>query len=79
MAVIKFLGMAVAVLALVFVIGVIFNLILDVVIIQPILNRQIFKRKLELMDILNDKISKCESIEKVAELNVDDIEKEIEK
>lgn len=62
MELINFLIFVVKVLGLIFVIGILFNLILDVVIIQPIHNREANRKKLEMVDALIKKIENGEDI-----------------
>ena len=75
MIVIEFLLFLLKVSALVFVIGILINLILDVVIIQPLWNRKANKKKLELFDVI---IEKAKNGEIVTEDMVEDLEEEIE-
>lgn len=70
---IMFLVKALEVLGLVFVIGMLFNLILDVVIIAPIHNRAAQKKKLEMMDLLLQKVKNGE-----VEIEADEVEEEVE-
>lgn len=70
---IMFLIKALEVLGLIFVIGILFNLILDVVIIQPIHNRAANKKKLEMMDLLMQKVKNGE-----VEIEADEIKEEVE-
>lgn len=70
---IMFLVKALEVLGLIFVIGILFNLILDVVIIQPIHNRAANKKKLEMMDLLMQKVKNGE-----VEIEADEIKEEVE-
>lgn len=62
MELINFLIFVVKVLGLIFVIGILFNLILDVVIIQPIHNREANRKKLEMFDALIKRIENGEDI-----------------
>lgn len=57
---IMFLIKTLEVLGLTFVIGMVFNLILDVVIIGPIHNRVAQKQKLEMMKLLMEKVKNGE-------------------
>lgn len=62
MELINFLVFLFKVFGLVFVIGLIIDLILDVVIIQPIHNRTLHRKRLELLDVIIDKVKKGEDI-----------------
>lgn len=75
MIVIKFLLFLLGVSALIFFIGILINLILDVVIIQPLWNRKANKKKLELLDVI---IEKAKNGEIVTEDVLEDVEEKIE-
>lgn len=75
MIVIDFLVFLVKVLALVFAIGFLINLILDAVIIQPIENRIVHRKRLQLIDAI---IEKERSGENVTKDTIEEIEEEIE-
>lgn len=76
MELIKFLIFVLEVFGLIFVIGLLFNLILDVVIIQPIQNRIINQKRIEFMNIINEKLKNNEDIQ-IEEVQT--LEKELEK
>lgn len=76
MELIKFLMFVIEVFGLIFVIGLLFNLILDVVIIQPIQNRILMKKRIEFMNIINEKLKNNEDIQIE---DVQTLEKELEK
>lgn len=76
MELIKFLIFVIEVFGLIFVIGLLFNLILDVVIIQPIQNRIMMKKRIEFMNIINEKLKNNEDIQIE---DVQTLEKELEK
>ncbi len=76
MELIKFLMFVIEVFGLIFVIGLLFNLILDVVIIQPIQNRIMMKKRIEFMNIINEKLKNNEDIQIE---DVQTLEKELEK
>ena len=75
MELIKALIFILEVLGLLFVIGVVINLILDVIIIDPIINRKMLIRKAKLFDLLIEKIKNGEEIPGIA---VDKVKEEIE-
>ena len=75
MELIKSLIFVLEILGLVFVIGLVVNLILDVVIIDPIMNRKMMIRKAKLFDLLIEKIQKGEDIPGIT---VDEIKEKIE-
>ena len=70
MELIGFLIFLIKVFGLIFVIGILANLILDIVIITPIETRLMEKRKRELFDILIKKIEKGEEIPSTIEFDV---------
>lgn len=75
MIVIDFLVFLAKVFGLIFVIGLLINLILDVVIIQPIENRILQRKRLELLDTI---IEKERNGETVTEDTIDELEEKIE-
>ena len=70
MELIGFLIFLIKVFGLIFVIGILANLILDIVIITPIETRLMEKRKRELFDILIKKIEKGEEIPSTIKFDV---------
>lgn len=76
MVLINSLLFVVKVLGLVFLIGLLFNLILDGIIIKPIMQRAADKKKLEILDIILDKMQNGEII---TEDDVDELEEELKK
>ena len=76
MELVKFLVYTLEVLGLVFIIGILFNLILDAVIIAPIQNRRIARQRAKMIDLVLEKMENGEDIPK---FDIDEIEKEIEK
>ena len=70
MELIGFLIFLIKVFGLIFVIGILANLILDIVIITPIETSLMEKRKRELFDILIKKIEKGEEIPSTIEFDV---------
>lgn len=76
MVLINSLWFVVKVLGLVFLVGLLFNLILDGIIIKPIMQRAADKKKLEILDIILDKMQNGEII---TEDDVDELEEELKK
>lgn len=74
MVLINSLWFVVKVLGLVFLVGLLFNLILDGIIIKPIMQRAADKKKLEILDIILDKMQNGEII---TEDDVDELEEEL--
>lgn len=74
MVLINSLWFVVKVLGLVFLVGLLFNLILDAIIIKPIMQRAADKKKLEILDIILDKMQNGEII---TEDDVDELEEEL--
>ena len=82
MELINFLIFLLKVFGLTFIIGIILNLILDVVIIDPIINRKKAKKELEMFDVVIEKMKKGEDIPNLRMVEIDNAaneEKEIEK
>lgn len=75
MELIKCLIFILEVLGLVFVIGIVINLILDVIIIEPIMKRKMIISKAKLFDLI---VEKAKNGEDILNCKVDEIEKEIE-
>lgn len=67
---VAFLILCMKILGLIFVIGLLFNLIIDLVIITPIETRLMEKKKRELFDILIKKVEKGEEIPNTIELDI---------
>lgn len=63
MELIKSLIFILEVLGLVFVIGIVVNLILDILIIEPIMNRKMLIKKAKLYDLAIEKFNEEEKIE----------------
>ena len=60
MVIINCLWFAIKVLGLVFITGLLLNLILDVIIIEPIMQRAVKRRKLKILDIIIHKMANGE-------------------
>lgn len=75
MGLIEFLIYVVKVFGLIFVIGFLFNIILDTIIINPIQNRRLENRRIKIMDIL---ITRLENGEDISEIGLEEVIKEIE-
>lgn len=77
MELINFLVFLLKACGLIFVIGILINLILDTVIINPIINRRIEMKKIKIMDMLIEKVKNGEDISKF-KIDADTLKAEIE-
>ena len=76
MVIINFLWFAIKVLGLVFITGLLLNLILDVIIIEPIMQRAVKRRKLKILDIIIHKMANGEELTKE---EVESLDEELKK
>lgn len=77
MELINFLVFLLKASGLIFVIGILINLILDTVIINPIINRRIEMKRIKIMDMLIEKVKNGEDISKF-KIDADTLKAEIE-